>query len=161
MAISPFTCRFKDVVKGSVNTAGESPVMFQRTWTQCDRHLFQPQVETLRECHSALLGEVSAFVCVDALGGQFLLCGSIDIVEDEFSIFLVAHHDEALSASVSAFCHSQSHPICDATVIIVHAIDNQPYSESKAENKILGCRDTVYFLLCIHKHFECLLLLAV
>ena len=78
-------------------------VVSQRVGPQCICRAPQPLVQPLREHHPALLCQVGTLVAVDVLTelcGQFLLRGSVDVAEDGVAVFLVAHHDTALPASV-------------------------------------------------------------
>ena len=123
--------------------------------------LGQPAIQPLAHRHGTVLGQIYALVGVDLLSelcGQLLLRGSVDVVEDGVAVFLVAHHDAALPATVvplahhtvagrSALCHLLLTSSPNITVVIIHTLSHDPDAQPKAQDEILGCCDTVDLML--------------
>ena len=68
--------------------------------------LLHPAIQPLPQCHTAVLGELCILVELHVpveLGQQFFLRLAQHIPEDGFTVFLVAHHNAALPASIVPF----------------------------------------------------------
>ena len=131
-------------------------------WAHSACHvLVQPAIQPLAQRHRTVLGQVYTLVGVDLLAEfcrQFLLRGSVDVVEDGVSVFFVAHHDAAFPPTVvplvyhavtgrSALCHLSFTSSPNITVVIIHTLSHDPDAQPKAQDEILGCCDAVDLML--------------